>query len=501
MLLNQCIISILSKIIIGSKVKTLINKLPLVWEMLVESLSGVRGLFGKDLTLKIAQRYAAGYVQFLRKKTKGKRLNIVIGMDTRPSGPAIKDAIVPFLPADITDVGILPTPAVEHAVRHFRADGGIIITASHNEPYDNGFKFLGKSGAVLDEKEMQKVIALKGNMDSSSLSKFISRNSEILSGRNIVEKRKEAIDAYRDFVFSIIGKDSLEKIRGAKLKVVIDANGGAGTIAKHILERAGVSVIPLNMAPGNFAHKVEPTQETLYYLSHLIKKENAHFGAGFDCDADRVEIVLGNGRMVSGNESIALAARHVLSQSKNQRKEIIIVNNATSSMVRKVVESYGASLREVEVGESNVVRAMRNAGSKIGGEGSSSGVILSPQTCRDGMLWLLLLCAIIAKKGKNVHEIVDALPKYAYLKQKVAINPKALKPLLVKIAGQYKKRKRNIISSKDGSIKIFLPNDSFIWFRGSKTESGVLRVIADSPSKEQAEAEMQKAMEFIRGKT
>ena len=102
--------------------------------MLVESLSGVRGWYGRDLTPNIAQRYAAAYASSLMKAAKGKRLCIVIGMDTRPSGPALKDAMLPFLPADIIDVGVLPAPAIEHAVRHFRADGGIIITASHNEP-------------------------------------------------------------------------------------------------------------------------------------------------------------------------------------------------------------------------------------------------------------------------------------------------------------------------------------------------------------------------------
>ncbi|HLD87063.1 MAG TPA: hypothetical protein VJB12_03280 [Candidatus Nanoarchaeia archaeon] len=465
--------------------------------MLVESLSGVRGLANVELTSSVASRYAASFLGFLSKKKKG-NITIVLGMDTRESGPLIKDAMIPYLACDIIDVGTLATPAIEQAVRHFGADGGIIITASHNEPQFNGLKFLGSDGAVLEEKMMEKVIAAASRMKSSSLNTFLSKHALILSKRTITQSRKEAIDSYRDFVFRIIGKIDLARIKNAKLKVVIDPNGGTGTLSKHILERAGVGVIPLNMVPGNFAHRVEPTKDSLFHLSAIIKKENAQFGAGFDCDADRVEIVLGNGRMLSGNELIALGAKHVLIKSKDPEKEVIVVNDATSNLIHDIARQFGAKVIEVEVGESNVVSMMRKHKSAIGGEGSSSGIILAPQTCRDGILGVLLILAIIAKSKKSLEALLESLPKRSYLKQKAGIDPKKAPKVMKKILAHYNKRNARIKSSMKGSIKLLIGKDAFVWFRMSRTENGLLRIIVDSNDEQNSQNLMDEAVSLVK---
>lgn len=466
--------------------------------MLVESLSGVRGWYGRDLTPDVARRYAAAYASFLMKEAKGRRLRIVIGMDTRPSGPALKDAMLPFLPADIIDGGVLPAPAIEHAVRHFRADGGIAITASHNEPHDNGLKFLRRTGAILEEKEMEKVIAIAGRMDAARMKAFLSRGAKALGQRMVREARKEAIGAYGDFVFFIIG-DSAEKIRKEKMAVVLDANGGAGSAAQHILKRAGIKVVALNSGQGDFAHAVEPTMETLAYLPSLVRKRKAQFGAGFDCDADRVEIILGNGRLVSGNELIALAAKHMLSASSKPEKEVVVVNDATSGMVGDVVRSYGALLKEVQVGESNVVREMKAAGSRLGGEGSSSGIIIAPQTCRDGILGILLVCSIIAERRKSLEELLDELPRRAYLKRKAPVQKVSMAGLRRNIIAHYRERGLEVLAEKGGSIKALMPGGAFAWFRASKTEAGVLRVIVDCPDGKKAEGLMREALALVGG--
>jgi len=465
--------------------------------MLVESLSGVRGIANIDLNSLVAQRYAAAYVRFLSKGKKG-MLKIVLGMDTRESGPSIKDAMLPYLACDIIDVGMLPTPAIAQAVRHFKADGGIIITASHNEPQFNGFKFLGSDGAVLEEKKMEKVIETASKMDSSSLNSFLSKHALMLSKRKITQSRKEAIDAYRNFIFRIIGKKDLLRVKNAKLSVVIDPNGGSGTLSKHILERAGVGVVSLNMVPGNFSHRIEPTQDSLFHLSAIIRKQNAQFGAGFDCDADRVEIVLGNGRMLSGNELISLGAKHILSKSSNPKKEAIVVNNATSILIHDIARQYGAKVVEVEVGESNVVSMMKKLKSSIGGEGSSSGIILSPQTCRDGILGVLLILAIIAKSKKSIGALLEGLPRRSYLKQKADIDPKKSSTVMEKILVHYRKKKMGMKASKQGSIKISIGKDAFVWFRMSKTENGVLRIIVDSKDEQSSQNLMDEAMSLVK---
>src|SRR3989344_2968025 len=185
---------------------------------LVASFSGVRGIYGKDLTDAIAVRFAYGYNTFLKKKTKKNNPTIVVGMDTRPSGIKLSDNIISILDCNFIDVGIAPTPAIEFAVRHFDADGGIIITASHNEPYWNGFKFLGNDGAVLNEKEMATVIN-----NSKSIKDFHK-----IQERKIFEKNTEAIKKYAEFILGIIGRENIEGIKASKQKIVLDPNGGTG---------------------------------------------------------------------------------------------------------------------------------------------------------------------------------------------------------------------------------------------------------------------------------
>src|SRR3990167_5435305 len=156
---------------------------------LVESFSGVRGIYGKDLTESTAVNYAHSYCSFLRKKLKKESVAVVIGRDARLSGLSLSKAIIATLDCNFIDVGIAPTPAVEFAVRHFEADGGIIITASHNEPYWNGFKFLNSDGSILNEKDMHSVIKNTGSF----------RDFHKVQERKILEKNSEAVKKYTEF--------------------------------------------------------------------------------------------------------------------------------------------------------------------------------------------------------------------------------------------------------------------------------------------------------------
>jgi len=456
---------------------------------LVESFSGIRGIYGKDLNESVAIRYAHAYSNFLRNKTKKKSPVIVIGMDTRPSGRAILDAILGIIDMNFIDVGILPTPAIEFAVRHFNADGGIIITASHNEPFWNGFKFLGNDGAVLNEKDMNLVIS-----NSKSLKDFHKVND-----RRIAEKHGEALKKYCEFVFDIVGKENIEKIRQAKMKIVLDPNGGAGAIAKKILEDAGVDVIGINMNYGEFNRKVEPTEDSLIYLKNAIDKNKADFAAGFDCDADRVEILMGTGQLLSGNYILALAVDEILSNAKNPRGQAVVVNDATSGIVREMALKHGARIKEVEVGETNVVQEMIRLKSLIGGEGSSGGAIISPSRCRDGILTLLIMLSIAAKRNKKLHELAHEMPQYHNLRKKIEFEPKNHDSIKKSIKEYYSKKGFEIKETNGikGGLKA-ISKDSFVWFRASKTESNVFRIISDSKSRNEAEKLMEEAVKIFR---
>lgn len=452
---------------------------------LVTSFSGIRGIYNKDFTESAAVRYAHSYVSFLRNTTKKKNVNVVIGMDTRPSSVKLADAIMGILDCSFIDVGIAPTPAIELAVRRFNADGGIIITASHNEPYWNGLKFLGSDGSIIDGNSMGIIINNARHL----------RDFHKIGDRKILEKNPEAIKSYTDFIFGIVGRNNLAMIKDSGQKVVLDPNGGTGAIARKILEQAGVKAFGVNMQYGEFNRAVEPTEESLVYLKNVIDENKADFAAGFDCDADRIEILMQNGRFLPGNCILALVVDEVLSSSKNPRSQTVVVNDATSNVVRDVVQKYGAKIKETEVGETNVVEEMKRQKSIVGGEGSSGGAIISPSRCRDGILTLLIVLSIIAKKDKKLQELADELPKYFTLRKKMEFNAKNHDKIKKHLKDHYSGRGFEIRENGGlkGSLKVITGKNSFVWFRASKTEAGIFRMISDSDRKEEAERLIEEA--------
>jgi phosphomannomutase len=482
---------------------------------LVESFSGIRGIYDNGLDEKVAERYAYSYLSLLKNKYRNKSLKIVIGTDTRPSKDILKNAILEILDCDIIDIGIASTPMTEFAVRHFNADGGVIITASHNEPYWNGFKFLDKDGAVLRPKDMEQVIKtynkIKKLNDVNFLSKHIYKNKDskkvtikkMLKNQRflapiklVIKKYNEINNAYSDYVLNFLSKEDKNKIRNSKLRIIIDPNGGAGTIAKTILEKLNVKVLGINMEHGIFNRTIEPNEDSLLYLANSVRDKNYDFAAGFDCDADRVEIVTTKG-IVSGNHLLALIADDIL---KNAKNKIIVVNDATSLIVRETAKKHNTKYIETQVGEINVVDKMYELKAPISGEGSSSGIIIPDSRCRDGTLTLVYLLKIIAEKNKKIEELIKSLPEFYNIKRKVRIELKKFDKIRKGLVSYYRKKQCSIKDAKSGSLKIYLNSNSFIWFRASGTEAGVLRVIADAPDKAQAESIMKEALNLIKNK-
>ena len=471
---------------------------------LVESISGIRGIYDDGLDETVAERYAHSYISLLKGKLKEKnnrkKLTIVVGTDTRPSKEIIKNAVIGVLDCDIIDLGIAPTPMVEFAVRYFKTDGGIIITASHNEPYWNGFKFLDKDGAVLRPKDMEKVIKkynkIKTLNNKNFFNKYAYKRNDInkLTIKKISERHSEINNAYSNYALSFLSNEEKNKIKNSKLKIIVDPNGGAGIIAKEILEKLNVKVQGINMEHGIFNRLVEPNEDSLFYLTNEVREKKYDFAAGFDCDADRVEIVTEKG-IVSGNNILALIADNIF---KNEENKVIVVNDATSNVVKEIAKKHKAKYIETGVGEINVVDKMYSLNAPIGGEGSSSGTIIPPSRCRDGILTLVYLLKIIAKTGKSLNELIESLPEYYNIKKKVEISSKKYKSIEKKLESYYKKKEFKIKKIKEsGSLKASLKN-SFVWFRVSKTEADVLRIITDSGNKGKAEALMQEGLNLVK---
>lgn len=468
----------------------------------MQSFSGIRGLWQKDLTEEVVSKYAYCFLSLLRKAKKNPV--VVIGSDTRPSRNAIKDSLYKIFDK-VIDIGIAPTPAIELAVRTFKADGGIIITASHNEPEYNGLKFLDSTGAILSPKvcsalieDYQKVKDL-GTEDFDKKFTYDTTVMGPFKEKQVEKKNKEALNHYADFIQKLVGKKGIEQITNAKYTMLIDPNGGAGVVAKPIIEKLGVKTITINEVIGEFNRKIEPNKDSLAYLKPLIKTYKADFAAGFDCDADRVEMVLPNGKLISGQYILALVVDEILSSSSSKGKTVV-TNDVTSGVVSEIAKSYKAKIKEVEVGEANVVSAMRKLKSPVGGEGSSSGAIVPPSTCRDGILTLAFILRLMAKQKKPLENIINKYPVYYTERTNVTIDPSKHDTLKKNIKSYFKKQKRTIQETGDitGGLKIIFPENAFLWFRASKTEPNLMRIIADANNRTKAKKLLKKGTSFFK---
>jgi len=486
--------------------------------MLVESFSGIRGVYNKDLTEDTARRYAYCYYSFLKERTKNEP-KIAVGTDTRQGSAELKKAVIDVF-SFVIDVGIATTPAVELAVREYKLDGGVIITASHNEPEWNGFKFLDRDGAVLRPEGIGIVIKRFNKIKSIAERDFLNNYlyKEIKNQRffkpqtctkfeqskikiHRVEKRhKELINSYCRFLLKALGKRNIGLIRKKRFKIVLDPNGGAAITLKPVFEKIGIKIIEINNKPGEFKRKIEPNAESLAYLKDEIGKNKADLAAGFDCDGDRVEILLPDGKIVSGHYLLAVIAGDILSEIRSPGKKTIVVNDATSNVVKETAEMHNAQVKETEVGEINVLDAMLRNNSPVGGEGSSSGVIIPPSRCRDGALTLLYALKVMAKKAKPLSRILGSYPKYFTLRKAVKFNAKNLQKIREKIKRYYLGKGSIIqeIGGITGSLKIITGKKSFVWFRASKTEADVFRVMADSPSERAARKLLAEGARLIR---
>ncbi|MBW2989928.1 hypothetical protein KY358_06455 [Candidatus Woesearchaeota archaeon] len=460
--------------------------------MLVQSFSGVRGVYGKDLTDETALIYGYTFNRFLKEKLNKEPL-IVIGYDTRPSSETLRDSVSrPF--SDIIDVGIAPVAALELAVREFGADGGVMITASHNEPEYNGFKFLDKDGAVLRPDDMARAISMfkKNFRDKERIINAVMQDEAGLKAKNIQDKNKEAISRYSIFLKGLIGN-----IRGGR-RIIIDVNGGSGICLKGILDTMGIrNIILVNSDKGKFIRRIEPDRESLKGLKKLIEKEGAEFAVGLDCDADRAEILLRDGTLIDGNYLLALIEDDIL----KKKKGTVVVNDATSGIIREIAEKHGSDVREVEVGEINVVDEMLKLNSPVAGEGSNGGVIIPPSRCRDGILSSLYLLKIIEEKGKPLSSIIKELPAYFSIQKKVKLNsPSDYKRMRPAIKAYYMKKGKRIRETGGitGGLKAIIDDKSFVWFRASKTEPCLLRVIADSCSEKGSERLIKEAFSLVK---
>ncbi len=466
--------------------------------MLIESLSGVRGIFGSDITQSLIRDYVSAYAAMIRENGG---TSIAIGRDTRQSSEEITDWVQDALRTSglsmVYDCGIASTPAMHVAVKIFEADGGIIITGSSNELSWNGLKFLRADGGMLYPEESDML-----TQSAHSISLQLAKYKE----PSVFEVSRRLTQEYVLMLLRIIGDTARKKLEERSLKILIDANGGtAYQYAKELFDRMHIEAHYRTERNGEMWRSVKPTAESIGPLLDALDVDKLDFAVAFDADADQMEFVLPKhaafatlgSPFVSGQYVLGLAVKAVLEAHRGD-PPAIVVNNATSQLVYDTAKSYGAETIEVDVGEINVVQKMRALHSIIGGEGASAGVIVPPMEGRDGLLTLAVILRYLAESEKTLDEALLDLPRYHSAQANVECELKTLEKLRTNLIVALQKTHAQVtVFNDDGAVKWRPSEKQFVTFRASKTEPGIYRIIADAKEKKDAEDLLEKGKKFL----
>ncbi|WP_457742746.1 phosphoglucosamine mutase [Thermococcus sp.] len=442
---------------------------------------GVRGVANEKITPEFALRMGMAFGTMLRREGREKPL-VVVGRDTRVSGEMLKNALVSGLLSvgcDVIDVGIAPTPAIQWATSHFKADGGAVITASHNPPEYNGIKLLEPNGMGL-KKEREAVVE----------EIFFSEDFDRAKWDEIGELRKE--DIIKPYIEAIKSRVDVEAIKKRRPFVVVDTSNGAGSLTlPYLLRELGCKVVSVNAHPdGHFpARNPEPNEENLRGFMKIVKALGADFGVAQDGDADRAVFIDENGRFIQGDKTFALVADAVL---KEKGGGLLVTTIATSNLLDDIARKNNAKVMRTKVGDLIVARALLEHNGTIGGE-ENGGVIFPDFVLgRDGAMTTAKIVEIFAKSGKKFSELIDELPKYYQFKTKRKVEGDR-KAIVEKVA-ELAKAKGYTVDTTDGAKIVF--EDGWVLVRASGTEP-IIRVFSEARSEEKAKEYLELGLKLL----
>ena len=451
---------------------------------LIKSISGIRGTIGgevgENLTPIDIVKFTIAYTRFIAGKNNAKRLRIVVGRDARISGEMVNDIIEGTLlgcGADVINVGLCTTPGTEMAVITHKADGGIIITASHNPKQWNALKLLNEKGEFLNDQEGKQVLALAEQED------FVFPDVDSI-GKVIL--REDFNPTHIEQVLSLKLVD-VEKVKAHKFKVVVDAvNSIGGVVIPALLRRLGCEVVELNCEPhGHFAHNPEPLPQNLTEISEVIVKEGADLGVVVDPDVDRLALVNEDGTMFGEEYTLVAVADYILSRTKGNTCS----NLSSSRALSDVTVARGGSYAASAVGEVNVVAKMKETGAVIGGEGNGGVIYPELHYGRDALVGVALFLTYLAEQGCSMTELRKRYPAYYASKNKIELTPAIdVDKLLLTMKERYAHERVNDI---DG-VKIDFA-EHWVHLRKSNTEP-IVRIYTEAKSQEFAD---EVAQQFI----
>ena len=453
---------------------------------LIKSISGIRGTIGgatgDTLNPLDIVKFTSAYATFIPRKA-GK---IVVGRDGRISGPMVRDVVCGTLVGmgfDVIDIGYASTPTTELAVRMSGADGGIIITASHNPRQWNALKLLNSEGEFLTAADGQCVLEIAEKEDFNYAE--VDKLGHVTVDNGFDDRHIQSVVDLRLV--------DVEAIRKARFTVCVDSiNSVGGIILPKLLERLGVGYTFLNRdVTGDFAHNPEPLEKNLQGIMKEMSTGKYNLGIVVDPDVDRLAFICEDGKMFGEEYTLVSVADYVLSQTPGNT----VSNLSSTRALRDITEKRGGKYTAAAVGEVNVTTKMKEVNAVIGGEGNGGVIYPESHYGRDALVGIALFLTSLAKKGCKVSELRSQFPDYQIAKNRIDLTPETdVDAILVKVKEMFAKNPDAVVNDIDG-VKIDFP-DRWVHLRKSNTEP-IIRVYSEAATMEAADELGKKLMQVV----
>ena len=454
---------------------------------LIKSISGIRGTIGgrtgDTLNPLDIVKFTTAYATFIRRHTAEGSGKIVVGRDARMSGQMVDSIVCGTLVGmgfDVLNIGLATTPTTELAVTMSGADGGIIITASHNPRQWNALKLLNANGEFLTKDDGNEVLDIAEREDFEYAE--VDKLGKIVNDSSFDDRHIESV-----LNLSLV---DVEAVRKAGFKVCVDSiNSVGGVILPKLLDRLGVEYKFLNAEPtGDFAHNPEPLEKNLTGIMDEMKSGAYDLGIVVDPDVDRLAFICEDGRMFGEEYTLVSVADYVLSHTPGNT----VSNLSSTRALRDVTQRYGGTYTAAAVGEVNVTTKMKEVGAVIGGEGNGGVIYPESHYGRDALVGIALFLSSLAQKGCKVSELRATFPEYFIAKNRIDLTPSTdVDAILVKVKEMYSNEQVNDI---DG-VKIDFP-DKWVHLRKSNTEP-IIRVYSEASTIEAADALGKQIMQVV----
>ena len=439
---------------------------------LISSISGIRGTVNgpntKNLTPVDVVQYTSAYGTWINKKNQNKGKTIVLGRDGRISGSVLLELVKSTLISmgiNIIDIGLSTTPTTQIIVQKKKAEGGIILTASHNPKNWNALKLFNSKGEFLIGEEAEEIF------------RIVEEGKYEFMKEDDYGKIHESFNSFQIHIDEVknLKLVNCEKIINKKFKVVVDGiNSSGGVIVPELLKQLGCSVIEINCEPdGNFAHNPEPLDKNLSQLKNTVKEEKGDLGIALDPDVDRLVFVCENGLLFGEENTIVACSDYVLSKTKGST-----VSNMSSSMSLELIsKKHGCDYHSSKVGEINVVEKMKEVNAIIGGEGNGGVIYPESHYGRDALVGIVIFLSHLSELNIKTSELLDIYPKFYMIKDKINLNENFdFDQLKIRMKEFYKEQD---IDLRDG-VKIKF-DESWLHIRKSNTEP-IIRIYTEAKS-------------------